>query len=116
MLGSADNYVGKGRLDRLLSRSLQDLIAIWLPYMDFPAVLVIVVCMIYDPTMKLLLYAALPEAYQNWLSFSMLLVEEVRFLLVFLGLAVPAWQLQIIAIQDVHKALQFLVDSAAVER
>ena len=61
--------------------------------------------------MKLLLYAALPECYQNWLSFGICFVEEMRFLLFVVGIAVPACQLQLIAFQDVNKALEAHADS-----
>ena len=80
--------------------------------MSILAVFIIVACMVYDPTMKMLLYAALPEKYQNWLSFGVCILEEIRFLFIITGLAVPTLQRQIVAFQDVHKALQALVDSA----
>ena len=84
--------------------------------MDILAVAIVFACTIYDPTMKLLLYAALPEKYQTWLSFSVCLLEEIRFMSILVGLAIPTLQIQIIAFEDVEKALQALiVDSSSVE-
>ena len=77
--------------------------------MDILAVAGIVACFIYDPTMNLLLNAGLPENYQTWLSFSVCLLEEIHFLSIIVGLAIPTLQLQIIAFQDVDKALQALI-------
>ena len=81
--------------------------------MALAALTIIVACMVYDPTMKLLLYAAVPENYQTWPLFGICLVEEIHLLVVFAGLAVPTLQVQIIAFQDVHKPLQDLVESKA---
>ena len=110
MLENTENK-GKRWFDRLLECSLQDLIAIWLPHMLLLAASMAVICMIYDPTMKLLLYAALPESYQSWLTLGIGLVAEWCFLLFGAGLTVPAWQLQIVVIQDINEKLETLIES-----
>ena len=92
-------------------KSLQDLIAIVLPYMALLAALTIGACYALDPTMKLLLYSALPAQYQNWLSFAICLVEEVRILGIFAGTVTPVWQSQIIAFDLVSDNLECLTES-----
>lgn len=92
---------------------MQDLIATWLPHLILLVVAVMIVCMIYDPTMKLLIFAALPESYQNWLTFAICLVEEARFLMICAGLGAPSWQLQIVAFQDINEELGALIQSVA---
>ena len=110
MTGKIENEA-KRWLERVLECSFQDLLAIWLPYMVLCAASIVTTCTIYDPTMKLLLYAALPENCQTWLSFVICLVQEMRVLLMCIGLAVPTWQIQIIAFQYADKALHDLADS-----
>ena len=105
---------GKGKWLRCRrGGSLQDLIAIWFPHMSILAVFIIVACMVYDPTMKMLLYTALPEKYKNRLSFGICILAELRFLIIITGLAVPTLQRQIVAFQDLDQALQALVNPAA---
>lgn len=94
---------------RLLARSLQDLIAIFLPYMTSLVAVMMGACYVYDPGMKLLLYSSLPENFQNWFFFGIFLVEEMRFLMMIVGILVPAFQLQVIGIDainhNLHEAL-----------
>ena len=67
---------------------------------------------IYDPTMRCLLYSALPECLKNRLSFWICFAEEMRFLLMFAGIFVPTWQLQVIAFDLVNSRLNLIVDAA----
>ena len=92
-------------------KSLQDLIAIFLPYMALLAVLVIGACYALDPTMKLLLYSALPARYQNCLTFAICLLEEIRILGIFAGTVTPVFQSQIIAFDLVSDNLECLTES-----
>ena len=104
------------RLFRRLSKySLQDLIAIFMPYVVFSGVLLILACFIHDPTMQLLLYSALPDRQKNWMSFLFCFAEEMRFLLMAVGSAVPAWQVQVIAFNLINKNLQLLLESLSTE-
>ena len=99
---------------RLRECSLQDLVAIFLPYMMILTDPVIIACFILDPTMNLLLYSALPTSYQNWLSFSICLVEETRLLGFCMGIVTPVWQLQVVAFDLICHTLQTLIESAQV--
>ena len=61
--------------------------------------------------MTLLLYSAVSTSYQNWLTFGIYYLEELRFLLILVGLEIPAWQFQLIAIQDLNMELAAILDS-----
>ena len=101
---------------RVLQSPLQDLVAIWLPYLVLLAAVMVGACYLYDPTMRLLLYSALPGSYQNWWIFTILWVEEVRLLILASGTVVPVWQLQIIAFDLIHHSLQSLTNSMLLSR
>ena len=81
-----------------------------MPYMTPVVGTMIVVCMVYDPTMKMLLYSGLPVQYQNWFVAGICFVEELRFLLILLGVAVPIWQFQVIAFDLVHRKLNGILE------
>ena len=95
----------------LRQRSLQDLIAIWMPHMVLMAAVTVGACYLYDPTMKQLLYSALPESYKNWVSFGILWTEEVRLTLFATGLAIPVWQVQILAFDLATEKLRAVGDA-----
>ena len=63
-------------------------------------------CAIYNLTMSMLLYSALPEAYQNRLTCWLCYVEEVRFMAVIVGVAVPVSQCQVIAFGLINNKLE----------
>ena len=96
---------------RLQECSLQDTIAIYLPYMVLGAIMAICACYIHDPTMRLLLYSALPESYQTRLCFGICFMEEMRFVLVMVGVAVPVLQLQVISLDLINTYLQMVLSS-----
>ena len=75
------------------------------------AVALILACFIYDPTMQLLLYSGLPTEHQNWLSFAVCFVEEMRFIFTFQGIAIPVFQVQVISFDLINQTLQLLLDS-----
>ena len=81
----------------------------FLPYMASVGMLVVIAAYIYDPTMKLLLYAALPDGYKTSPLFWLCLAGELHFLLTFIALAVPAWQLQVISVEILNTSLQTTV-------
>ena len=87
----------ENRKNKLWERSLQDLIAIYVPYMIMAGVVTILACFTYDPTMKYLLYNALPETRKNWITFWICMLEEIRVLLVDSGLVISVFQVQVIA-------------------
>ena len=84
---------------------------LWIPHILLFTIVVALACFVYDPTVKLLLYSALPESYQNWVWFGTCYLEEVRFLLVLVGIEVPLWQLQLIAFEDINRGLIRIADS-----
>ena len=88
-----------------MNLSLQDLIAIVMPYMTPVVIAMIAGCMLYDPTMKMLLYSGLPGQYQSWASAVICFAEEMRFLVILVGVAVPIWQFQVIAFDLVNRKL-----------
>ena len=92
---------------------MQDLIAIGLPYMGIMAILVICAALVYDPSMRLLLYTALPSRLQNWATFGLCLLEEIRFLVVFAAIGIPVLQLQVIIFNNILLLIR-LIDLTAV--
>ena len=87
-------------------RSLQELIAISLPVMGIATVLAVGACFLYDPDMKALLYSTLPEMYKNWFSFGVCWLEELRTLLMYVGIAGPLIQIQVIAFDLLNDSLE----------
>ena len=79
---------------RLLEYSLQDFIAMYMPHMVSCGVVLVWACYIYDSSLRLLLYSALPARRQSWLTFIVCFVEEIRLLLIAGGIIVPVLQLQ----------------------
>ena len=90
---------------RLKRCSLQDLIALSLPYLCATSASVMWSICLYDPTIKLLVYAALPEKYQNWLSLGLCLLEEFRIWSIALGVIGTTWQVQVISFDLVNEQL-----------
>ena len=80
---------------RLKQCSLQDLIALLLPYLFACGTLAMVSLYVYDPTIKLLVYASLPQTYQNWFTLGICLLQELQVGLVCLGILGTTWQLQV---------------------
>ena len=101
----------KQGLRRLMECSLQDLIAILIPYMIALAAVVVAACILYDPTMMMLLYSAVPQSYKNWFSCGICFVEETRLLLIFVGINVPTFQLQMIAFELLNCTLEEILHS-----
>ena len=63
------------------------------------------------PSMKLLLYAALPKEHQTWITFGILILEELRYLIVACAIGIPVWILQVISFDLVGNKLTLLMDS-----
>ena len=61
--------------------------------------------------MRLLLYAALPYHLQNWATFGLCLLEEIRFMLIFIATVTPVLQVQVISFDLVTNQLQLLMQS-----
>ena len=119
--GTTESLVMVGHDDKtglrgLWQRSLQDLIAIQLPYTTLAAESVIVICYVYDPTMSFLLYSSLPEKFQNWFTLGICTLEEARLLVTLAGICVPVWQLQVIAFDLVNNGLEQMEQYLLKER
>ena len=79
--------------------------------MVLPLVLPIGACYVYAPELRFLLSSALPDAHQNWLTFALCMVEEIRFLMTILGLITPVYQTQLISYELIVRKLQHVVQS-----
>ena len=91
---------------------MQDLITVSLPYIVYVTLPLIGASFIYDPTMRLLLYSALPDCWKTRLSFWICFAEDSRLMLMLTGITVPTWQLQAIAFDLVNNRLDMLADTA----
>ena len=98
--------------------SLQDLIAIGMPYMIILGLPLISGCfiydptmklLIYDPTMKLLIYALIPDSPKSWLWFWPCFAIEIHFLIIFMAVFIPGWQLQVISFDLVNTKLEAIM-------
>ena len=101
---------------RLREYSLQDLIALSVPYMIILLVVAIGTCYISDPSMPVLLYSGLPKSYQSWLTFVVLFVQEMRLLLTLGSVFTPVIQLQVLSFDAVIAHLEGIANSAAMNR
>ena len=97
----------------LWERSLQDLLGILMPVLIPLSTLIVLACILYDPTMKFVLYAALPRKFQNWLSFIICSMEETRFLYMFAAITIPMWQVQLVAFAMINSRLEKIVDAVS---
>ena len=100
---------------RLWERPLQDLMTIYLPHGVIGACVCILLSFAYEPSMKLLLYAALPGPFQNGLTFWMCMIEETRWLMFMVALIIPVWQTQLTAFEDINFCLKEITDSAGMQ-
>ena len=98
---------------RLQERSLQDLLGLLMPVGIPLSAGVVGVCILFDPMMKFVLYSALPEQFQNWLSFVICYVEEIRFLYMFAAIIIPIWQVQLLAFDLINDKLEEIVDAVS---
>ena len=102
---------GEGGFKRMLEYTMQHLITISLPYMALFTLSLIWASFIYDPTMRVLLYSGLPECWKNVLSFWACFAEDVRSLLIVTGMAVPTWQMHVMACDLVNRRLDVILDN-----
>ena len=66
---------------------------------------------ISNPSMKYLLYAALPREHQTWITFGILLFEESRFIIVIASVGTPILILQVLSFELVRNKLELLIHS-----
>ena len=102
------------RLQRLRTCTLQDLVAIYLPYMLGLTTVVVVACFLYDPDMKFLLYSAIrsksDHSWWDWIIFVICSIEEARFIMFVMGIVLPMLQLQIISFDSINDIIQNLME------
>ena len=98
-------------ISRLQRCSLQDLIALLLPYMFGFAILLVLVISLFDPTTTLFVHGALPEKYQSSLSLALCFLEEVRIGFVILGVVGATLQLQVISYVSIQERLRMILRS-----
>ena len=108
-VGTTVAEVKEGGGQRLWERPLQDLIALLMPYMTPVVAVMIGACILYDPTMNMLLYSALPGSHQNWLTFGICFLEEMRFIGLCVGISVLTLQRQIIAFDFITTRLRVVL-------
>ena len=96
---------------RLLEYSPQDLMAVYLPYMILCSLAFVGACYIYDPTLSMLLYSALPERYQNWLIFIICFAAEMHFVVIIAGMGVKVLELQINTFDEITTQLEANITS-----
>ena len=96
-------------MELLTESSLQDLIAIFLPHMAILAILLIIISLVYDPTMTIFLYSMLPQRWKTWPWFLACLLEEIRSMIIVLAIAVPAWQIHVVAFDLINQSLESAV-------
>ena len=101
-----DEQDGKRWIQKLMEHSLQDVIGVGLPYLVLPLVPIICASFVYDPTMKFLLFAMVPESWNTWPSFCIWLIVEAYLLFMLPVIALPAWQVQVIAFELVNHNLK----------
>ena len=99
----------------MMQCSLQDLIGIYMPYMVLLAVQVISSSFIYDPTLRLLLYAVLPESLKTWPWFGLCFIEEVHFWTMLVSIGTPG-QLQVISFELINKSLETIIASVTLKQ
>ena len=74
--------------------------------MGIAMVLVMAASFLYDPGSSVLMYSALPETLKNWLSFCICWLEELHMLFMFVGIAGPVFQVQVIAFDLLEDSLE----------
>ena len=99
-------------MELLMESSLQDLIAIFMPYMGILAVILITLSLVYDPTMTIFLYSMMPEGWKTWPWFMVALMEEIRSMTIALAVAFPAFQIHVIAFDLVNQRLENAVSNS----
>ena len=94
---------------RVWEYSMQDWIAVSLPYMVTMVIPLIVIACVYDPSMRLLVYSALPNCLQHWTTFGLFIIEEARLMLTIITIGIPIFQLWVISFDLVSHKLRLIV-------
>ena len=91
--------------------SLQDLMALYAPELILVGILAVIAAMVYDPTMKMLLYTALPDGMRTPIWFILCFAEELRNLMFEGAILVPVLQIHVLTFEVVDEALRSIAVS-----
>ena len=86
--------------------SLQELIALYDPYLVNAAAVAVIAGFLYDPNMKAWLYSSLPKSYTGPLWFAGCLALEVHFVTFVAANVAPLFQIHVIFFDRINRALQ----------
>ena len=92
--------------------SLQDLIALYAPELILGGIIAVIAAMMYNPTMKMLLYGALPDSKRTPMWFIICFGEEFRHLLSLATIMVPVLQIHVITFDILDDTLRKIAASA----
>ena len=96
---------------RLGEYSLQDALAVCLPYVAACTDVLLLAALLYDPTMRLLLHSAVPDNYRTCWIFGLCFAQDMRQLFFCVGNLVSAWQLQVTAFEVISYSLEEIMES-----
>ena len=92
--------------------TLQDSVALGLPYLTLSAYFVICPCLALHPKLKLLLYSGLNPRCQSPLVFVVCLAEDLRFVAMTAAIGTPSLQVQVIAFDGLIFKLKEITEVA----
>ena len=96
---------------RLKEYTVQDIFAMSLPYTFLLSILTVMLTLIFNPSIKYMLYAAIPLEHQTIITFGILLFEELRMLIAGVSMMIPILTAQVLSFDLVRNKLQQLIDS-----
>lgn len=101
----------KSRLRRLKEFTPHDVYTLTIPYLLSSAVASIIVAYICFPSLSVLMYSSIPKRYQNWMTWTVLILEDSRCLAVLICIGIPMWLLQVMNFELVIHRLERLSES-----
>ena len=96
---------------RLSEYAIRELFVLCLPYMLAASIVAMILAFICYPSLDLLLYNAPPMEYQTPLTFAILLLEELRYLIFCSYVEIQVFTLQVVSFDLVKVHLQLLINS-----
>ena len=106
--------IGRHSLSRWERYTLQDLIALYAPHMVFPAALAVMACFFHTPKMKLLLYAAVPEQFENPVLFALCMAEDIRCVVLEATTAMTVFPIQVLTFDAIKLSLSELAQRKTI--
>ena len=101
------------RESRWLQYSLQDRIALFMPYTTTAAGLLIVLPSWLNPCIRSSLYSIMPLKYRGKIALVICSCEELRFVMFLVAVAVPLYQFEVIAFDQICRKLGQLREKVA---